>query len=317
MAVRRCAFAVPLLAIVSAGLFALASRSPFDPLAGYLGARYVTTSDADRARIAGELGLGDPWWRQYARWLLHVVTGDLGTSRSFGQPVAQVIGERLPWTLLLTGTALTVSVVLALVLGVWTGARSGGVADRIVTPLVTFAQATPPFVLSLVAVAVFAVSLTWLPAGGLTDAGSDPSFGQVARHVVLPAGVLAVSQLPWLLFAVRQSVRGAVESDAVAGAVARGLPRRTVLTRHVVPVASAPFVTVVALRLPELVVGAALVEEVFAWPGIAGALVTSATELDFPLLAALTLGTTAVVLVASLLADIAYVLLDPRVAADA
>lgn len=316
MALRRAAFAVPLLVVVSAALFALASRSPFDPLAGYLGDRYTTTSDADRARLADELGLRDPWWATYGHWVRGLLSGDLGVSRSFGQPVATVIGERLPWTLLLTCLGLGLAIVASFVLGVWSGARPGGPVDRLVTPLAPVVQATPPFVLSLGAVAVFALSLGWLPVAGLTDAGTDPTFGQVSEHLVLPVTVLAVSQVPWLAMSVRQSVRDAIGSDAVRGARARGIPERTILLRHVVPVSLGPFVSVIGLRLPEIIVGAAIVEEVFSWPGIAGAVVTSARELDFPLLAALTVGTTLIVLIGSLLADVPLALLDPRVTAD-
>ncbi|QCQ94030.1 ABC transporter permease [Rhodococcus sp. SGAir0479] len=316
MAVRRVAFAVPLIVVVSAALFALASRSPFDPLAGYLGDRYTTTSDADRARLAAELGLHDPWWTTYGHWVGGLLSGDLGTSRSLGQPVATVIAERLPWTLLLTCVGLGIAIVVSFASGVWSGARPGSVPDRVVAPLAAVVQATPPFVLSLGAVAVFALSLGWLPVAGLTDAGADPTLGQVAEHLVLPVTVLAVSQVPWLAMSVRRSVRDAIGSDAVRGARARGIPERTILLRHVVPVALGPFATVIGLRLPEIIVGAAIVEEVFSWPGIAGAVVTSARELDFPLLAALTVGTTLIVLLGSLLADVALTLLDPRVSSD-
>ena len=317
MVLRRLAFAVPLLGIVSAVLFAVASRSPFDPLASYLGDRYLTTSSADQDRIATELGMNEPWWKVYGQWLSDLVTGDLGVSRSFSQPVAGVIGERLPWTLLLTGVGLTSAIGAALLLGVCVGACPGGLVDRLITGSATMVQAVPPFVLSLTAVAVFALTLGWLPVAGLTDAGVAPTVGQVVRHLVLPSAVLALSQMPWLLLSVRESVRAAAASDAVLGARARGLPSAVILWRHIVPVALAPFATVIGLRLPELIVGAAIIEEVFSWPGLAGAVVTSARELDFPLLAALTLGTTLVVLVGSLLADIAYTLLDPRVNPDA
>nr|WP_307718151.1 ABC transporter permease [Rhodococcus rhodnii] len=317
MVLRRIAFVVPLLGVVSVGLFALASRSPFDPLAGYLGDRYLTASDADKARIAAELGVDDPWWAQYGRWIGGVLSGDLGISRSFGMPVVDVVTQRLPWTMLLGITGLVVAAALALVLGVMAGVRPRGAIDRIVSPFATIVASTPPFVLSLVAIGVLALGLGWLPTGGLTAPGEDPTPGAVARHLVLPAAVLALSQVPWLLMAVRQSARAAMASDAVLGARARGIPERTIVRRHVVPTALAPFVTVIGLRLPELVVGAAIVEEVFSWPGLAGAVVTSARELDFPLLAVLTLGTTLVVLLGSLLADIAYVRLDPRVRADA
>ncbi|WP_321575519.1 ABC transporter permease [Oerskovia douganii] len=177
-------------------------------------------------------------------------------------------------------------------------------------------QGLPPFVLSLAAIAVFALTLGWLPAAGLSDAGSDPTAGGVLRHLVLPVVVLAISQVPWLLLAVRESVVTSKGEDFVAGAVSRGVPTQVVTRRHIVPTSLAPFVNVVGVRLPELVVGAVLVEEVFSWPGVAGAIVTSARDLDMALLAFLTIGTTLVVMIGSLLADVVVALVDPRVSTD-
>jgi peptide/nickel transport system permease protein len=316
MSLRRVAFAVPLLAAVSAALFALAAFSPFDPLAAYLGPRYLTTSDVELARLAAALGVDQPWWRQWAAWAANLLSGDLGISRTYNQPVAEVVAQRAPWTLLLTGMGLALAVAVSFPTGLLAGARPGSALDRLVAPVATVVQALPPFTLGLGAVAVFAVALRWLPTAGIAAPGAEPTFGQIAAHLVLPTVVVALSQLPWLLLAVRESARAAAASDAVRAAVARGLPRRVVLVRHIAPVSALPFVTVVGLRLPELIVGAALVEEIFAWPGVAGALVDSAKSLDFPLLLALTLGATIAVLAASLLADIAAAALDPRITPD-
>lgn len=316
MIARRMLFVVPLTLTTSFGLFALASRSPFDPLAGYLGDRYLTMSAADKERLSAELQLDMPWWQQWTTWVGRAFSGDLGNSRAYAQPVSLVISERAPWTLLLSGTALVASVLIALLAGIWTGLHPGGLLDRGAAVAANVVQAVPPFVLSLGAVAMFAVSLGWLPVAGLTAPGQDPSLGQTVRHLLLPAAVLTVSLLPWLLLSLRESVRTSAQSDAVLGARARGLPETVVVRRHILPVALGPFTTVVGLRLPELLVGAAIVEEVFSWPGLAGSVVTAAHELDFPLLATLTIGTTLLVLVGSLLADVAHALIDPRVVAD-
>ncbi|WP_245866120.1 ABC transporter permease [Rhodococcoides kyotonense] len=313
---RRLLFVIPVCAAVSGGLFAAAAVSPFDPLVAYLGVRYTTTSDADKAMIAEQLGLDQPWYTTYWHWVQGVFTGDLGMSRSFGQPVAEVLAERVPWTLLLAGVGLALAATLALVLGVVAGIRSGGLLDRAITALCITIQGLPPFVLSLGAIALFALGLGWLPVAGLTDGGADPTVGSVVRHMALPVSVLALSQLPWLLLAVRESVSVSRGEDFVAGAVARGIPSSMVTRRHIVPTSLAPFVNVLGVRLPELVVGAVLVEEVFSWPGIAGAIVQSARDLDMALLAFLTVGTTLAVLIGSLLADVAVALLDPRVKTD-
>ena len=313
---RRLLFLVPVVALVSLGLFAAAAISPFDPLVGYLGTRYMTTSDADKAIIAEQLGLAEPWYLTWWHWLQSLLSGDLGASRSFQQPVAQVLGERLPWTLLLVGTALAVAIVVALGVGMLAAMRSGGWFDRLVTGACIVIQGTPPFVMALAAIAVGALGLGLFPVAGLTDAGADPTVGQVARHLLLPAAVLAVTQVPWLLLSVRQSMVSSASEDFVAGAVARGVPAPVITRRHILPTSLGPFANVVGVRLPELVVGAVLVEEIFSWPGIAGAIVTSARDLDLALLATLTVGTTLVVLLGSLLADVVVALLDPRVSTD-
>ncbi|WP_442945521.1 ABC transporter permease [Nocardia sp. SSK8] len=313
---RRVLVLVPVLVVVSAALFAAAAVSPFDPLVGYLGARYESTSAADRALLADRLGLDAPWYQLYGHWLSDLVHGDLGSSRGFAQPVSELLAQRLPWTMLLVTVSMAVAIALALSVGAWAGMHRGGLVDRAVATTCVVLQGLPPFVVSLAAIALFAVGLGWLPPAGLTDAGADPDLAQVARHLVLPAAALALSQVPWLLLAVRESVAGNRAEDFVVGAATRGIDTETITRRHILPTSLAPFVTILGVRLPEVVVGAVLVEEIFSWPGIAGAFVRSAQDLDMALLAVLTVGTTCAVMLGSLLADVAVVLLDPRVRAD-
>lgn len=313
---RRLAFAVPVLVTVAVGVFLLAAASPFDPVYQYYGVDVFTATAADLAATRARLGLDDGVFEQLARWLSGVLTGDLGTSRSFRQPVGQVIAQRLPWTLLLVTVGLLVAVVLALVAGTVAAWRQGGAFDRVVTAVGHAMEGIPPFVLALVAIAVFSLGLGWLPVAGLTDAGAPASVEQVSRHLVLPALVLGVSQTPWLVLHVRGSLLGALGEDHVSGARARGLSERTVVLRHALPTALLPFVTLMGTRIPELVTGAVLVETVFSWPGLAEAVVTAALAVDFPMLAAISVLATAAVLLGSLLADVAVAWADPRVRAD-
>lgn len=316
LVLRRIGFAVPVLVVVSLGVFLLAAASPFDPIHQYYGVELYTASAADIARVRAQLGVDDPVLVQFWHWLTGLVGGDLGVSRSFRQPVAQVVAERLPWTVLLAATGLLLAVLLALVLGTVAAWRQGGWVDRVVTAIGHALEGVPPFVLALLSIAVFSLGLGWLPVAGLTDAGQTVSVGQVVEHLALPALVLGVSQSPWLVLHVRQSMLTSLAEDHVTGARARGLAERVVVLRHALPTALLPFVTLIGARIPELVTGAVLVEEVFSWPGLAAAVVTAATAVDYPLLAVLTLVATAAVLLGSLLADVAAVLLDPRVAAD-
>ncbi|GAB2745563.1 ABC transporter permease [Salinifilum aidingensis] len=316
LVLRRLAFAVPVLLIVSLGVFLLAAASPFDPITQYFGVQLFDASAADVARVRAELGVDEPVLLQFWHWLTGALSGDLGVSRSMRQPVGQVVAERLPWTALLAVTGLALAVLIALVLGTAAAWRQGGVLDRFVTAVGHALEGVPPFVLALLAIAVFSLGLGWLPVAGLTDGGAAVSVGEVAEHLALPALVLGVSQSPWLVLHVRQSMLASLAEDHVTGARSRGLAERVVVLRHALPTALLPFVTLIGARIPELVTGVVLVEEVFSWPGLAGAVVTAATAVDYPLLATVTLVATAAVLLGSLLADIAAILLDPRVATD-
>jgi peptide/nickel transport system permease protein len=313
---RRLAFAVPLLLVVSLGLFALAKASPFDPVERYFGVRIIGASPERIAAIRANWGVDRPLLVQWWSWLRNALTGDLGDSLSLQQPVAQVITERLGWSLLLVTVGFGLALLLGLVLGTLAAWRAGGVVDRVVTGLAYVLEATLPFLLGIAALYVFALILGWLPGGGLTDAGAELSVGQVARHLVLPAAVLAVSQAPPFVLFVRQSLLESLTQDYVVGARARGLSERAVLVHHALRTSLLPFLTLVGARLPELVTGALLVETVFSWPGIAKATVDAALALDFALLGALTVLLTGAVLLGNLLADVLYALADPRVALD-
>jgi peptide/nickel transport system permease protein len=316
LAARRLLFVVPVTVLVSMAVFALAAASPYDPLAGYLGERYLTVGADQAAALREQLGLDRPWIVWWWDWIVAALHGDLGTSHLYGQPVTTVIGQRLPWTLLLAGIALVLAVGISLLVGVRAATRPGGLLDRTLVPLAYLLQGIPTFVLGLGAILLFALTWAILPAAGATDATAAVSVGQVAEHLVLPATVLGLSQVPWLLLHVRQSMLEALSADHVRTARARGLSDAVVVRRHALPGALLPFLSVIGVRLPELVVGATVIEVVFSWPGIAAATVASARAMDFALLAALTTVTTLLVLLGNLLADVAYTVADPRVSAD-
>lgn len=314
---RRIVFAVPVLAAVTFGVFAIAAASPFDPVKAYAGTAGLTASQENLDQLRVNLGVDQPLFARWWDWLTSAFTGDLGDSAVMRQPVAQVIGERLGWSVLLSATAFLVAVVLGTLLGVLAARRQGGWLDRAVTSFAYTLEAAPPFWLGLLAVWLFALKLGVLPAGGLTDTGSSTiTAGQVLSHLALPAGVLAISQLPWFVLYVRQGVGDALDEDPVRGARSRGLAPRTVLFGHALRSGMLPVLTLIGSRVPELITGALLVETVFSWPGIAAATVQAATSVDFPLLAAVTVLATLAVLAGNWAADLLYGIADPRVGFD-
>ncbi|WP_381790856.1 ABC transporter permease [Streptomyces niveus] len=314
---RRLLFAAPVLLVVTFGVFAVAAASPFDPVKAYAGTAGLTASQETLDQLRANLGVDRPLVARWWEWLTSAVTGDLGDSSVMRRPVADVITERLGWSVLLATTAFVLAILLGTVLGVAAARRTGGLLDRCVSSAAYTLEAAPAFWLGLLAIWFFALRLGVLPAGGLTDSGSDAvTFGQVASHLVLPAAVLGVSQMPWFYLYVRQGVADALAEDPVRGARARGLSERTVLLGHAWRSGMLPMLTLIGSRVPELITGALLIETVFSWPGIAAATVEAATSVDFPLLAALTVLATAAVLLGNLLSDLLYGLADPRVGFD-
>ncbi|MEU6028047.1 ABC transporter permease [Streptomyces tauricus] len=314
LAGRRSLFAAPVLLVVTFGMFAIAAASPFDPVRAYAGTAALGADRETLDRLRTNLGVDRPFAERWWDWLTSALTGDLGQSSVMRQPVAEVIGERLLWSTLLCTVAFAAAVLGGTLLGVLAARRQGGWLDRTVTSLAYALSAAPVFWTALLAVWLFALRLDLLPAGGLTDTATEQvTAGQVVSHLVLPAGVLAVSQLPWFVLYVRQGVADALTEDPVRGARARGLSEHTVLLGHALRSGLLPVLTLIGSRLPELITGALLVETVFSWPGIAAATVEAATAVDFPLLAALTALAAVAVLAGNLLADLLYGLFDPRV----
>ncbi|WP_231751029.1 ABC transporter permease, partial [Mycobacterium sp. NAZ190054] len=210
----RTAIAVPLTAAISAAIFAVASLSPFDPLAAYLGGNYQFATQSQRDAMRAAYDTDQPWYHAWWHWVGGLAGGDLGWSSTQSQPVLTVLAERMPFTLALSGAALLTATVLALLLGCLAGMRRGGPVDRLATGFsVTFA-AVPPFVVSLALVVVVAVGLRWLPASGAAAPGADYTVDGVLRHGVLPWIALTVSMTPWLLLTTRAAVAASVDSDA-------------------------------------------------------------------------------------------------------
>lgn len=308
----RTAIAVPVTAAVSLAMFAVASMSPFDPLAAYLGANYQRATPSQREAMRAAYDLDQPWWQAWWHWIGNAVQGDLGWSSTQSQAVTTVLAERLPFTLLLSGTALLLAATLAILLGCVAGMRRGWV-DRACSALAVVFASVPPFVVSLGLVTVFAVALRWFPTSGARPPGGEYSAAGMLAYLTLPLIALVCSQIPWLLLTTRAAVIDACASDAVTAARARGVHGWPLLRGHIAPVSVLPTFALLGTRLPELIAGAAIVETVFGWPGVAAVLVDSAAALDFPLLAALTTGAAAAVLLGSALSDAAAVAIDPRI----
>lgn len=309
LVLRRMTVAIPVTVGLTAVVFALASIAPFNPLATYLGTSYAHTNPELREQLNSQLGFDQPWPQVWLHWITQALRGDLGVSISASRPVLNVLIERIPYTLLLTGTGLIFAVIISLALALLAAKYRQSFIDRAVQSIGHLAQSIPVFVIALLAIALIALPLGW-PTGGVGAAGNIPTVTSVITHLLLPAVVLSISLLPWLLLNLRTSLFEALDTDAVLAARGRGA--RHVVVTEALPQALLPFITVVGSRLGELITGALLIETIFSWPGIASAVVGSAIAGDFALLAAVTACSALAVFAGNALADAMYLLTDAR-----
>jgi peptide/nickel transport system permease protein len=308
---RRAAQAIPLLLIVSLLVFALLHAAPGGPLAIYLENPGVRPEDIERLRRA--LGLDQPLWKQYIRWLSAFLTGDWGFSLSDGRPVAERMLERAPATLELAAASLIVALLAAVPLGIVSAVRRGRWVDRVGGIAALAGVSLPVFWFGLILQLTLAIGLGWLPSSG-RSAVFDSGIVDRIRHLILPAIVLAaVHASAWSRF-LRSSMLGILSQRFILAADGRGVPKRAVVLRHALRNAAGPLVTIVLMDAALLVSGAVVTESVFAWPGL-GALFTEAiVRRDYPVLMAFLMVTSAAVILLNLVADLMHRAIDPRVA---
>ncbi|SDY09027.1 peptide/nickel transport system permease protein [Amycolatopsis xylanica] len=295
-------FAVSLWVLATAA-FAMIHLVPGDPVRASLG--MGAPAELIRARRAA-LGLDDPLWLQYVHYLRGLFTGEFGTSMASGQPVADVIGDRLPATLQLSVLAFALVVVVAVPLGVLFavltrgGRRRGG--ELAFTSVSVVLAAIPEFLLAVGLVAVLAVGFGWFPVAGSADAAS----------YVLPVLALAIAPAAVLSRIVRVEVLSVLDNDFVRTARAKRLPAWKVYAHHALPNALTASLTLGGLMLTGMVAGTVLVENVFAWPGLGSTIVASIVGKDYPLVQGIVLVYGAGVLLVNLLVDVLLAVLDPR-----
>jgi peptide/nickel transport system permease protein len=309
----RLAQIVPAVAGILSIAFVAVHTAPGDPVLALAGEH---GDAAYYAFIRSKFGLDRPLSEQLVIYVSRVATGDLGQSFVHGRPVAIVIVERLPATLLLIGTALVLSTSVGLALGVLAARRAGRPTDLAVRTASLLAHAMPSFWLAQMAAIALALGTGWFPVQGLTDARRALTGWRyaldVTHHLVLPALVLAAGELALTTRLTRTGMLEALATDYARTARAKGLSERGVV-RHALRNALLPLVAVVGGRAGLVVTGAVLVETVFAWPGLGQLLLSSIQTRDVPILLGLFLLASMAVIVANLVTDIAYAWLDPRI----
>jgi len=335
---RRVLQAIPLLFIISIVLFFL-MRNMGDPIATMAGRQI--TRPADRARLTRQLGLDKPIYIQYIYWLAGndwaktdmdgdgvaetpgtrkgILRGDFGTSLvNRGKPVIQVIGERLPNTLILMLASEVIIILGSLIIGVYSAIRQYSAMDNLMTGLSFIGYSMPIFFIALISMYIFGVlfqrwGLPYLPTVGMFDPKVGKTAGQIALHMVLP--VLSMSIISFAAYSryIRSTMLEVMNQDYIRTAKSKGLPRREIIFIHALKNASLPIVTVVGLDLPLLLGGAVVTERIFAWPGMGRLFLDYVSRSDVAVVMGILMLIAVAVIVFQIITDVVYAWLDPRI----
>jgi peptide/nickel transport system permease protein len=314
--IRRILIMIPLLFGITLMVFAIINLAPGSPMAEFEANPRMSPKDIER--IANNLGLNEPWYKRYVIWVGNLLQGDLGYSYINGASVTKQILTVLPNTLLLTLSATFFALIFAVPLGIYAAVRRNSLFDNVIYVVASAAAAIPTFWLGFLAIILFAVKFNeWglpsFPVGGTKDFRGESGLLDRIHHLILPAFSLGLLSLAgWLLY-IRASMLEVIRQDYIRTANAKGLGERVVLYGHAFRNALLPLVTLIGLTLPELFSGAFLIETIFAWNGMGRLSVNAATSSDYTVIMGTFLLFAVLTLVANLLADVAYALIDPRV----
>jgi peptide/nickel transport system permease protein len=305
---RRLVSMVPVLFLVSIISFALLYVLPGDPALAILG----ETGDTNRyLALRAELGLDDPLYVQYGKWLGRTLQGNLGKSVRTGEQVSDILGRRAPVSLYFGIAGLLVGVLIGLPAAIISAIKPGSKIDMLGTFVSLGGIAIPSFWQALLFMYVFAVMLRWLPPSGYTSPFVDPWLS--AKMLFMPAVVLGTHSAAVLMRQGRSALIEVLEQDYINTARSKGLREKAVITGHALKNALIPVVTILGLQIGNLVSGAAITETVFAIPGVARAAVDAISFRDYPVLQGSIMMVTAAVVLANLITDLTYGYLDPRI----
>ncbi|MDF2843051.1 MAG: ABC-type dipeptide/oligopeptide/nickel transport system, permease component [Herbinix sp.] len=307
--IKRLIIAVPVLlgiTIIDYAIMCMAGS----PLAMLQGPR---VSEAALEAKAIALGLDQPIYVQYFVWLKQLLQGNLGYSIKSFQPVAEMIGSHIGPTLLLMGVSLIVSMVIAVPAGIFSATHQYSKRDYSVVTLSFIGTSIPGFFLSLLLIYLFTIKLGWLPSSGMTSLGTGGGIADVAKHMVMPVIVLATSMAGTNIRYIRSAMLEILQQDYLRTARAKGIGNFLVIYKHAVRNALISIVTVVGMQIPLLFGGAVIIEQVFSWPGLGLMTMSAIINRDYPVIMGVCLLSAIVVLLANLITDILYAVVDPTI----
>jgi len=305
---HRLGAVIPVLLLVTVGVFTLLHLTPGDPIDAMMAESVDATV---KETLRRDLGLDQPIAVQYARWMGRLLQGDLGRSIRNGEPVLENVGRRIRPSLQLAAFAMAISLLVAFPVGIVAAVRRNTSADRVATTFALFGICMPNFLLALLLIFVFGVTLRWLPISGYTDPLEEPLLG--LRSLALPAVTLGLALAAVITRTLRSSLLEALAEDYVRTARAKGLSEWMVIRAHVLKNALIPVVTVMGLQLGTLIGGAVITEYVFALPGVGRLVVDAVFARDYPTVQGVVLLIAVGFIVSNLMVDLLYGWIDPRI----
>lgn len=321
--IRRLLWMIPILIGVSIICFGLLKRAPGDPVSAIVASSRNTgaqMTQADRDALREQYGLNNPVWVQYYDWASLVVRGDFGYSTRSNAPVSDVIRSRLPNTIKLAGISLIFTLLIALPLGIISAVKQYSRLDYVLTFFNFVGISIPQFWLGLMLVYIFAVELGWFPSTGMQSpdvaSGLWPEFVDRFKHYVLPVVSITLVGIAGYTRFQRASMLEVIRQDYIRTARAKGLAERVVIFKHAWRNALIPIITLMGYVFVILVEGSVVVENIFSWPGMGQLAVNSLNERDYPVIMAIVLLSATLILIGTLLSDIVYAVVDPRVRYD-
>lgn len=309
---KRLFIAIPTFLGITLLCYLLSSLAPGNPLDALLADPRITATELARRRA--ELGLDQSVFVQYFSWLKQLMQGNLGYSFGANRlPVAQLIGERLRPTLLLAGSSLTLSMLVAIPMGVFAASKPNSLRDYVPSGLSFLLVGTPNFFAGLALIYIFGVTLKILPTGGMYNSSGEQATTDLLRHMILPMLVLSFQQIgSWIRY-MRSSMVEVFQEDYLRTAKAKGLRPFSVIRKHAFKNSLLPVITVIGMSIPGLVGGAVVTEQVFSWPGVGSLMIQSIAARDYPVIMGITVMVATVVLLINLITDVLYGVLDPRI----
>ncbi|OCA92886.1 ABC transporter permease [Pseudobacillus wudalianchiensis] len=304
----RLAEAVIVLFIGSILCFAFIRMLPGDPATAMYGDQLLKMSQADQMRIVENLGLNEPLYTQYAKWLINVLHGEWGHSYTTGEEVKVMVTRAIEPTVVLMLSSTVIILLLSLFFGMVTGLRRYSILDHAVTIASFLFMSLPSFWFALMLMLFFSVYLGVLPTAGIGKEGA----GDWLKHLIMPSLVLALAHIGYYIRILRNHIAIIKEKEFVWALQARGVSQRKILFKHLLPNASIPFLSFIGMSLSLTLAGSVVVETLFSWPGLGRLSLKSALAHDYPVIMATILLCMSVVIIGSFLIDLLCAWIDPR-----